>query len=131
MIKMEIFIKNFKTDFLPPVPGGWKNGPLQYMAKNENHASGMFDSSNEKFWCTDHNAKNLSSMQSPISEKIKKTHKKMDIFEKMVIFGGFSWFFQKQDFAESWGFLRCNQFIKTLHLSYQTTRYHDFLLFAI
>ena len=92
------------------------------MAKNENNANGLFDSLNEAFWCTDHNAKNLSSLWSPISEKIRKNIQKMDIFEKMVIFGGFSYFFQKWDFAESWGFLRCNQCIKTLHLSYQTTR---------
>jgi hypothetical protein len=44
----------------------------------------------------------------------------------MTIFCGFSWFFQKWDFAESWGFLRCDQCIKTLHLSYQTARKHDF-----
>ena len=49
----------------------------------------------------------------------------MVIFEKMVIFGDFSWFFSKRDFAERWGFLRCNQCIKTLHLSYQTPPYDD------
>ena len=47
-------------------------------------------------------------------------------FWKMVILGGFSWFFPEWDFAESWGFLRCNQCIKTLHLSYQTPPYNDF-----
>ena len=47
-------------------------------------------------------------------------------FWKMVIFGSFSWFFPAWDFAEIWGFLRCNQCIKTLHLSYQTPPYNDF-----
>ena len=65
--------KSFKTEFLTPVPGVWKNGRPNYMAKNENHASVLFDSLNEAFWCTDHNVKNLSSLQSPISEK---NHKK-------------------------------------------------------
>ena len=67
-----------------------------------------------KLWCTDHTAKNLSSLQSPISEKIKKYHKKWAFLKKMVIFGGFSWFIQKWDFAElsrELRFLRCNQCI--------------------
>ena len=51
---------------------------------------------------------------------------KNTIFSKMPIFYGFSWFFQKWDFVESWGFLRCNQCIKTLHLSYQMTLSDDF-----
>ena len=32
----------------------------------------------------------------------------------------------KWDLAESWGFLRCNQCIKALLLSYQTPPYDDF-----
>ena len=44
----------------------------------------------------------------------------------MVILGDFSWFFPKWNFAERWGFLRCNQCIKTLHLSYRTPQYADF-----
>ena len=51
---------------------------------------------------------------------------KSNIFSKMPIFYSFSWFFQKWDFVESWGFLRCNQCIKTLHLSYQMTLSDDF-----
>ena len=39
------------------------------MAKNENHASMLFDSLNEAFWCTDYNTKNLSSLQSPIIQQ--------------------------------------------------------------
>ena len=76
------FFFNFKTEFLPPVPGVWKNGPPHYMAKNENHASGLFDSLNEAFWCTDYNAKNLSSLRSPISEKIRKIRQKWQFFQK-------------------------------------------------
>ena len=48
------------------------------------------------------------------------------IFEKIVIFWGFSWFFQQRYIEKSWGFLRCNQCIQTLHLSYQTPPYDDF-----
>ena len=44
---MEIFFKIVKTDLLPPAPGVWKNKPPHYMAKNENHGGGVFDSLNE------------------------------------------------------------------------------------
>ena len=47
-------------------------------------------------------------------------------FSKMPIFYGFFWFFQKWDFVESWGFLRCNQCNKTLHLNRQMTLSDDF-----
>ena len=50
----------------------------------------------------------------------------MTIFQKLPFFGSFSCCFFKWDLAESWGFLRCNQCIKTLHLSYQTPPYDDF-----
>ena len=51
---------------------------------------------------------------------------KMTIFQKWRSFCAFSWFFRKWDLAESWGFLRCNQCIKMLHLSYQTPPYNVF-----
>ena len=98
---MEFFFKNFKTEFLPPVPGVWKRGPPHYMAKNENHANGLFDSLNEVFWCTDYNGKNLSYLQSLISEKIKKNHKKSAFLKKRSFLADFPDFFQKWDFAES------------------------------
>ena len=72
---MKLFLKIFKTEFLPPLPGVWKNGPPHYTVKNENLRRGSFGSLNEAFWCTDYNAKNLSSLQSPVSKKIKKNHK--------------------------------------------------------
>ena len=87
---MKLFFKNVKTEFLPPLPGVWKNGPPHYTVKNENHPRGSSDSLNEALWCTDYNAKNLSSLQSPISEKIKIKPKKIGIFEKMVFLSGFS-----------------------------------------
>ena len=71
-IKTDIIKKKIENEFLPPLPGVWKNGPPHYTVKNENHPRGSFDSLNEAFWCTDYNAKNLSSLQSHISEKIKK-----------------------------------------------------------
>ena len=43
---------------------------------------GVFDSSNEAFWCTDYNAKNPSSLRGPISLKIKKKRKQIVILEK-------------------------------------------------
>ena len=61
----------------------------------------------------------------PFRKKSRKTAQN-DHFSKMTIFGSFSWFFKKWDLAESWGFLRCNWCIKTLHLSYQTSPYNDF-----
>ena len=54
----------------------------------------------------------------------------MTIFQKLPFFGTFFRFFQKWDLAASWGFLRCNQCIKTLHLSYQTSPYDDFHFLA-
>ena len=61
----------------------------------------------------------------PFLKKSRKTVKKGH-FWKNGIFCGCSWFFRKWDFAESLGFLRCNQCIKTVHLSYQTAIYDDF-----
>ena len=92
--------------------------------KNENHCTGVLDSLNEVFWCTDYNTKNPSSLWSPIPEKIKKNCKKLPFF------GFFSWFFKKWHLAGRWGSLRCNQCIKTLHLSYQTSAYNDFHFLA-
>ena len=86
---------------------------------------GVFDSSNEAFWCTDYIAKKPSTLRSPILGKSKKITQN-DHFSKMTIFCAFSWFFKKWDLAESWGCLCCNQCIKTLHLSYQTPPYDDF-----
>ena len=88
-IKNLNIFQNFKYWILPPVPGVWKNGPPHYMAKNENHASGLFDSLNEVFWCTDYNAKNLTSLRSPVSEKIRKIRQKL----KKNFNANFLWFF--------------------------------------
>ena len=63
-------------------------------------------------------------------KKSRKSAKKNGQFWKLVILGDFSWFFPKWDFAERWGFLRCNQCIRTLHLSYQTPSYDDFHFLA-
>ena len=93
--------------------------------KNENHCTGVLDSLNEVFWCTDYNTKNPSSLWSPIFEKIKNKLPKMTIFLKLQFFSVFSWVFKKWHLAESWGFVHCNQCIK-LHYSYQTPLYNDF-----
>jgi hypothetical protein len=42
--KRKYLKKKSKQNFYPPYQGSEKNGPPHYMAKNENHASGLFDS---------------------------------------------------------------------------------------
>ena len=62
-------------------------------------------------------------------KKSRKSCKKYHLLTKlpkMVIFGGFSWFFQKPHFVESWGFLCCVQCIKTLLLSYHNQLFWQF-----
>ena len=126
IIKLKIILKILKINFWPPLPGVWKIAKTHYKSKNENHHMREFDSSNEAFWCTDYNAKNPSALQSPVLKKKSRKIAPNDYFSKIRIFCTFSWFFKKWELAESWGFLRCNQFIKTLHLSYQTPPYDDF-----
>ena len=69
---------------------------------------------------------------SPLCEvsflkKWGKTAKKCIFFRNAhFFFYSFSWFFQKWDIVETRGFLRCNQCIKALHLSYQMTLSDDF-----
>ena len=92
----------------------FKQTPPLY-GKNKNYASELFDSLNEALWCTDHNANNLSSLRSPISEKIKKKPQKMGIFEKMSFLPDFPDFFRNETLQRAEVFLRCNQCIKTLH----------------
>ena len=64
--------------------------------------------------------KTSSLCQVSFLKKNWKTAKKCSFFMFYFLF------FQKWDFAESWGFLRCNHCIKTLHLSYQMTLSDDF-----
>ena len=71
-----------------------------------------------------------SGLGGPISLKIKKRRQKMVIFEKWSFWAIFLDFFPKWDFKESWGFLRCNQCIEPLHLSYQTPPLDDFHFLA-
>ena len=75
-----------KNTVWPPLPGVSKNRPPHYMAKNENHPRWLCDSLNEAFWCTDCNAKNLTSLWSLISEKMRKNHQKMQFFQKCPFF---------------------------------------------
>ena len=83
-----------KNTVWPPLPGVWKNGPPHYMAKNENHPRGLCDSLNEAFWCTDCNAKNLTSLRSLISEKMRKNRQKIPFFQKCPFFTVFLDFFR-------------------------------------
>ena len=56
------------------------------MAKNENHPRGSFDSLHEAFDALIATQKNLSSLQSPISDKISKNHKNLFFFQKCQFF---------------------------------------------
>ena len=47
---------------------------------------------------------NLSSLQSQISEKIKKNRQKLHLFKKTAIAGGYSDFFQKTGLCRELGF---------------------------
>ena len=91
------------------------------------------DRSKEGFWCTECNAKNISSLQSTIPEKNKKNGQKrsfLAILTILTILARFSWFFHKRYSAESWGFLRYIQCTKTLHLSYQNQQSDNFSYFS-
>ena len=84
--KTEIILKILKINFRPPLPGVWKIAKTHYKPKNENHWMGVYDSSNEAFRYTDYNAKNPSTLQSPILENIKQKSPKITIFEKLPFF---------------------------------------------
>ena len=94
------------------------------MVKNQkNCQKAVFDSSKEASWCTERNAKNPSSWQGMVSEKIKNNLEKWSCFDqngqKWLFLKVFFWFCGQPYFIKSWGFLRCVQCIRTLLLSYQ------------
>ena len=113
------FPPNFLNWIFDPRTRGLKNKPPNYMSKITNHPRGLFflklKWSTLMHWLQSNKTR---SLQSAILEKFRKNRKKNWRFCKMVIFCGGSWFFfPKWDLAESWGFLRCNQCIKTVYLS--------------
>ena len=70
-------------------PPKWQGSPL--MVKNlKNGPISNFDSSKEPSWCTESNAKNLSSLWSTVSEKKRKNPPIMTIFgdfgQKLIFF---------------------------------------------
>ena len=65
--------------------GVWKLAKT-HKPKNENHHMGMFDSSNEAFWCTDYNAKTPALCEVLFLKKSRKTTKNRN-FWRMVILG--------------------------------------------
>ena len=89
-----IFLFHQKHRLTSPTRG-LKKGPHHYMAKNENHPRGSLDSLNEAFWCTNCNAKNLSSLQSPIFEKISKNRNKLQFFKNAHFLAVFLVFFKR------------------------------------
>ena len=70
-----------KVKFYPPPKS--KGSPLR--VKNKKNCWIVdFDSSKEGFWCTECNAKNLSSLQCTVCEKIKKNWPKWSTIVQMV-----------------------------------------------
>ena len=67
--------------------------------------------------------KNQEKLQEGDNFSHMKTKKKCPMF--LDFFDGQVLFFQKWSSEMSSGFLRCNQCIKTLHLSYQTALSDD------
>ena len=53
----------------------------------ENCPKIVFESSKEKSWCTERNAKNLRSLQCTVSDKIKKNLKKITLFRQNAKYG--------------------------------------------
>ena len=70
----------------------------------------VFDSSNEASGCTGYNAKNPNTLNCTVAEKIWKNHKNRSFFNTN---------FSATVHCKELRFLRCNQCIQTLHLSYQ------------
>ena len=81
---------------------------------------GLYDVS----WSTEFNDKETGFVLSTILENIWKNCKKGPIL--LDLFYGQVSFFQERSIEMSSGFLRCNQCIKTLHLSYQMALSDDF-----
>ena len=103
--KAENILKKNKILRFTPGTGGLKIVKPHYNPKNLNHCMGVFDSSNEASGCTDHNAKNLNSLQCAVAEKIKKKTKKFREKKfKNNRFWWFSWFFQQRYIFRSWVF---------------------------
>ena len=121
-----------KVKFYPPLiqkgpPLGWKIrknvGLLILIAQKKG-----FDALNAT-------QKTLALCKVPFleEEKTRKTGKTGNFWQFwpfLTIWAGFSWFFHKQDFAESWGFLRCIQCIKTLLLRYQYQQFDNYSYFS-
>ena len=125
IIKLKIILKIWKIHFWPTSQGSEKWQKPIISRKMKIIILGCLIAQMKRFDALITNAINPSALRSPVLEKIRKNGLIWPFF-KNDLFCAFSWFFKKWDLAESWGFLRCNQCIKTLHLSYQTHPYNDF-----
>ena len=83
-----------------------------------NHVYRLFECFYEVTWSTDFNSTETSHVLCAILKKIRKNWKKGQFF--LDLLDGQVKFFQKRSIEMSSGFLRCNQCIETLLLSYQT-----------
>ena len=88
-----------------------------YDEKSDFFPKVVLDSSKEASWCTECNAKDLSSLQCTVPEKITKTAKNTHFFKNAIFWSFFSRFIQERYIAESLGLLRCIQCTKTWLLS--------------
>ena len=89
------------------------------------HDYRLFECFYEVSWSTDFNSTETSHVLCTIFEKIGKNCIKGYFFLDLLD-GQFA-FIQKNSIKMSSGFLRCNQCIKTLLLSYQTSPSHNFI----
>ena len=106
--------------FYPPYQGSGKLDPPPIVwQKMKIILGGCLIGQMKRFDALITSQKNLSSLQSPISLKI-------GIFESLYFLLFLLICSEMGLCLELSFFLRCNQFIKTLHLSYQTTFQDDF-----
>ena len=125
IIKLKIILKILKFNFLPPYQGSEKSQKPIISQKMKIIIWGCLIAQMKRFDAL------ITTQKTPVLCNVpfwKNTRKiaQNDHFSKITIFLRFFLIFKKWDLAESRGFLRCNQFIKTLHLSYQTPPYDDF-----
>ena len=109
--KLKIFFLKWKFDVLPLLPGVWKIVKTHYNPKNENHCTGVFDSSNEAFWCTDYNAKKNPALCKVPFQKNQEKSPKITIFKKWQFFDDY------HDFLRNWTLQRAGVFCVVISAS--------------
>ena len=80
--KLKIFFLKKNVMFYLRYQGSEKIVKTHYKPINLIHCTGLFDISNEAFWCTDYNAKNPALCEVLFIKKSRKTAKKIGTFEE-------------------------------------------------